>query len=907
MPTGQIPAIHDLVSALPPDFKRLPAPRAASGQSERHSVCIVTGELAGPDFNGGIGTANLGLAQVLAGAGHSVEILYTRVHEGEPHPSPADFARHAEALAQQGIVLRHVAHSGVWNDWLGKSYAVLNALSQVPFDTVFFNDTHGNGFASLLAKQTGLAALQQTLLVVVAHSASQWIFDINQQPIANDAEIRLIEMERRSAELADVLISPSTYLLATYRSYGWNLPKQSYVHPNFLPLTSLPPKRSARLNGAPEELVFFGRLETRKGLWLFCNALDRLKHLLAGRRVTFLGRPVEEEGGSTALRLLDRAAAWPFDVRLMTDCDSLSALAYLARRNCVAVMPSLADNSPCAIAECLATGIPFISTSGSGIEELIAPKDRAACLVRPAVGPLAEKLELILREGHAPARPVTAANPQSVFIGWLNMELAKLRKKRLKPVETDLSPCLLLVLQEREKDSTQQWAERALARLPDNSRALIISQQSHKSSGPVSWTASDTFAAALEREVADTGGPIVICTESLPIQEAALARVKACFASRADIVAVSGLTTEGSQGAPLPFGPSPATMSLFRESNQGYAFLRPGAARALLDCPPFDLENGRLIPSRTWLHHVFSCLVASGQRCELLPDLQIPSAAGAASASFEGFDPIEGGSRAEPSAPGDFPIIQHMATAQLQREERRRAALDCFAGQPRLGKVARELSGPAGSREMLPLIAKMARISGHPETAVELLRASMAAGMAEAGAPDSLEDALYYEAHTISLLDLALEGNAEKRNLDHAWSFKLVPAAREMELHPNPLSEGRATLQFHDINLERTGRLQTMVGGPQRTGNPVICRIDILCADRSDRLATEITLQPGESKPVDIELPASLRRHCQISLSVVMAFDGDATKDSWVRWRDPLLCPHTVHSDCLEPADGGQS
>jgi len=45
-------------------------------------VCIVTGEMAGPDYNGGIGTANRGLALALQNAGFSVDVLYTRVEGG---------------------------------------------------------------------------------------------------------------------------------------------------------------------------------------------------------------------------------------------------------------------------------------------------------------------------------------------------------------------------------------------------------------------------------------------------------------------------------------------------------------------------------------------------------------------------------------------------------------------------------------------------------------------------------------------------------------------------------------------------------------------------------------------------------------------------------------------------------
>jgi len=42
----------------------------------------------------------------------------------------------------------------------------------------------------------------------------------------------------------------------------------------------------------PTEIVFFGRIEERKGIRVFCNALQQLNDFLADRNitVTFLGK-----------------------------------------------------------------------------------------------------------------------------------------------------------------------------------------------------------------------------------------------------------------------------------------------------------------------------------------------------------------------------------------------------------------------------------------------------------------------------------------------------------------------------------------------------------------------------------------------------------------------------------------
>ena len=183
-------------------------------------ICIVTGELAGPDYNGGIGTANRGLAFALSYRGNSVDILYTRVNEGRPFTEIGGFADQVEAFARRGVRLSCIYHQGAWNDWGAKSYLVLQHLLARDYDLVFFDDTHGHGYYPMLAKRTGNEKLQGVKFIVVTHSATQWIQDANEIGINTIEELRVVEMERRTIELADVLIAPSAYILGRYRRFG---------------------------------------------------------------------------------------------------------------------------------------------------------------------------------------------------------------------------------------------------------------------------------------------------------------------------------------------------------------------------------------------------------------------------------------------------------------------------------------------------------------------------------------------------------------------------------------------------------------------------------------------------------------------------------------------------------------
>jgi hypothetical protein len=167
------------------------------------------------------------------------------------------------------------------------------------------------------------------------------------------------------------------------------------------------------------ELVFFGRLETRKGLWLFCEALDRMGDALRGRTVTFLGRPSDVAGYPSPFFIMNRAEKWPCKVNLLLDYSQEQALAYLSKSQRVAVMPSLADNSPCVVYECMQQHIPFVATSGSGADELVHTDCWPSVMSEPNALALCERLTEVLEKGAATAWPrFNAAENLSSWKAW---------------------------------------------------------------------------------------------------------------------------------------------------------------------------------------------------------------------------------------------------------------------------------------------------------------------------------------------------------------------------------------------------------------------------------------------------------------------------------------------------------
>jgi len=95
--------------------------------------------------------------------------------------------------------------------------------------------------------------------------------------------------ERLSVKCADVLWSPSRYLIEWAERSWFRISENTFVQQYCLPSQRLSESgegpsdfllltmASVRLR---KEIVFFGRLEERKGLRLFCNAIHRLREEL---------------------------------------------------------------------------------------------------------------------------------------------------------------------------------------------------------------------------------------------------------------------------------------------------------------------------------------------------------------------------------------------------------------------------------------------------------------------------------------------------------------------------------------------------------------------------------------------------------------------------------------------------
>jgi glycosyltransferase involved in cell wall biosynthesis len=389
------------------------------------SVLIVTSEMIGPFKNGGIGTATTGLIETVAGMGCPTTVLYT----GAIWHLEINMARWVNSYAAIGVELISLSLkdmlqvAGPLSDHgFGAAYLVYKFLRRRRFDIVHFNDTLGEGMYALVAKYLGIG-FGDTRMHLGLHSPTRWIYRLNGQPMDCVHHAVFDAMERVSILASDAPWGPSAYLVRDLRDDGLTIPVEPVIRQYVLPTSRLfdpdplkfhaadlpPPSRGMQ---PIEEIVFFGRLENRKGLTAFCDALDLIADRIAsaGVRITFLGKPVEQSGGATDAWIRARGQSWVFPWGLETEFGQPEAVAYLLGRKAVAIMPSPFDNSPCTIYEAMQFGFPFFASENGGIPELIHPEDRARVLFPYSAQGIARSLGRALDEGVMTARPRCSAS-----------------------------------------------------------------------------------------------------------------------------------------------------------------------------------------------------------------------------------------------------------------------------------------------------------------------------------------------------------------------------------------------------------------------------------------------------------------------------------------------------------------
>ena len=382
-------------------------------------ICLVASEILGAHKNGGIGTATSNLAYFFAKSGYQVDVVY--VGEGRidySHPW-------ALRLTKIGVTLTHldIHQKHVFPAYMRETTTIYDYLSKTDFELVIFQDWRGGAFSCIQARNAGLA-FARTRLAVVAHGPTEWLLDANRTIARSQETLAHLHMEKTAFEGADVVLCPSRHMKSWIKANQYNVKHMIHI-PLYLWVDQATTNFVARQKELTSvtTLAYFGRLEDRKGIAIFVNALLDDRFAYSRFNVHFVGKEASWNEDQIRNYLTLRRPWLSSRLHFYKDLDSDQSQTHLIEHDCLAIIPSLVDNAPCVISECLRRQIPFLSTTSGGIPELIVDTDRDRVLFAPTAKALADKLDVVLNRPFAPARSEYQADDVGQqWLTWLTTQ-----------------------------------------------------------------------------------------------------------------------------------------------------------------------------------------------------------------------------------------------------------------------------------------------------------------------------------------------------------------------------------------------------------------------------------------------------------------------------------------------------
>ncbi|MDR7926176.1 glycosyltransferase [Acidithiobacillus thiooxidans] len=376
---------------------------------KKTNVLIVTPDIHGPIRNGGIGTAFMALSQFLSKSGYNVTILYALGNHTESEPieywirSYKEFNITLIPLDDEIFPYRLDAPSYRALAWKVDRWMRIHSEN---YSIAIFPEWMGLAYYALLAKGQGLA-YRNLQFIVNIHSPESWAREGGRTLPNHLDDIDRDFMERESVARADITVSPSQYLFNWMEQNNWDISNKKVVIPNLMPVDFNRPHQKNSIHTEPiNQLVFFGRLEVRKGLKVFLDAFNLVKPEFQSSvsQIVFLGKPINNETFSSIEFIKNRTKNWKPIIQIITDKNRDEALEFLSDSGKLCIISSLVENSPYTVLECLEKQINFCASNVGGIPELIHEEDHAHTLFAPTPASLAHIIENKLQETFSPAK-----------------------------------------------------------------------------------------------------------------------------------------------------------------------------------------------------------------------------------------------------------------------------------------------------------------------------------------------------------------------------------------------------------------------------------------------------------------------------------------------------------------------
>ncbi len=361
---------------------------------------LASNEFEGFSKNGGIGTYYTTLSQKLAAAGWYVILLLCQNQDNFQGKAQLPNLHHIFSTSEVEKVLNlQPIHQAILSkcqaDWLMKWFDYENfcylfftqaIVATFPEAVIYleFPTIWGYGYRTIQAKKSGILG-NSCLIGVTDHGGFEWLREVNSKYIIDNPKWfwRAYHYEQYSYDHADLAYFPSYFLKSKVESYGWKTSHAIHL-PSFIPSLDLPTaeKKPAIRMSVPIDaklipLVFFGRLQERKGLCTFVEALEQLNPDIAEKiYILFLGRIIQLEStqlqGLDSQQYIDSSLSGKFSYQILSDLSSREAIDLVSQLSApIVCLCSLQENFPYTALEMGQLAVSLVVSNTGGFQETL--------------------------------------------------------------------------------------------------------------------------------------------------------------------------------------------------------------------------------------------------------------------------------------------------------------------------------------------------------------------------------------------------------------------------------------------------------------------------------------------------------------------------------------------------------
>lgn len=324
-------------------------------------ICLISREYPPYTLTGGIGAYTYKTSAALARLGHETHVITASSQPAAEYQENGVTVHRIQEPEERGPLPYSVAHTR----------AVAAAIARIPGALDIVQACEWNGEAFWYTTTTHRATKLVTRLAT-PHFVVERLNESARPPRGLRRGVVTRTLERVQTLRSDGIISP-TRALARIVCDGWHIaPERVTVVPTGASLN-----QAAALDAPPPDalrdqryLLYFGRLERRKGVHILGSALPAVFAAHPELKAVFVGEDLAADGRPMADLIRELAA--PYGERLIFLPRMAQAELFpIIRAARLVVLPSLWENLANTCLEAMQLGRPVIATWGCGFEEVI--------------------------------------------------------------------------------------------------------------------------------------------------------------------------------------------------------------------------------------------------------------------------------------------------------------------------------------------------------------------------------------------------------------------------------------------------------------------------------------------------------------------------------------------------------